>query len=520
MAILTTFFLFVYLSVLLLVAFCFFFADTSGPGLMGDCSRILLVKLPTMMTRFITTMFGEKVYLYLLGWWDYFFNERNPLFQLTYLLILDGAYIAWLLKGQPLLPVLYVKSYHSYIAFIGVLICHGSFIAACNIGPGSINSSNLTCYRHVPFDDILFSDGKLCSTCQIPKPARSKHCSMCNMCVPIADHHCVWLNQCVGEENYRYFLLFLFVHFLFFAYATVVTFLVVYSEVVEKDLMNAVFINPGTRKEFRATSYMVFMYLVSQKGYLMGICILALVMMCAILGFFIYHLILVGYGMTTNETVKWGSLQKFHKILVKAHETYSTCTPEQLEEFKRDGKFAAMNAGEDVDNDMVDGDDDDDDDDKVYIDDYMDESNSNGDNVILKNEISSGGSDPSIESVGIMREDRGVEEDELIGCVPITPADDIVKNTAVYLKKVLRTLQRDNKGNQIIPAALEIDPGDIPKNIYNKGFLTNMYNIIFPKSIDLLYLRNNVGNKEHSDTSTGTSTSRNEGVDEVSKKNR
>ena len=51
MAILTTFFLFVYLSVLLLVAFCFFFADTSGPGLMGDCSRILLVKLPTPFVR-------------------------------------------------------------------------------------------------------------------------------------------------------------------------------------------------------------------------------------------------------------------------------------------------------------------------------------------------------------------------------------------------------------------------------------------------------------------------------------
>ena len=346
-------FLMFYLLAVLLMTFCFFLADTSSTGLVGDLSRLLLVRLPSVFGQGVTAVFGARVYSYLYEWWKYFTKKRNPVFQLTYLCILDGAYIAWLLKGQPFLPVLYVKSYHSYIAFIGILICHGTFIAACSIGPGKITSSNFTCYRHAPFDDILFAEGRVCQTCRIPKPARSKHCSMCGMCVAIADHHCIWLNQCVGEQNYRYFLLFLFVHVVFFAYATVVSFLVVYSEVVERDLLNATFVNHSTREEYKATLWMVFMFLVNQKGYVIFICVFAFIMTIAILGFLIYHLILVGYGMTTNESVKWASLEKFHKVLVDAHKKYVKCTPEEIEEYKQKGTCAFVSDRENIEDESM-----------------------------------------------------------------------------------------------------------------------------------------------------------------------
>ena len=65
------------------------------------------------------------------------------------------------------------------------------------------------------------------------KLPRSKHCSLCGICVPTFDHHCVWINQCVGENNRKYFLLFLLVHTVYFSYASYVLFRVIISEVSE-----------------------------------------------------------------------------------------------------------------------------------------------------------------------------------------------------------------------------------------------------------------------------------------------
>jgi hypothetical protein len=45
-------------------------------------------------------------------------------------------------------------------------------------------------------------------------------------------------------------------------YATIVTFLVLIDEVVEKNLMNAVFLNPSTGKEYNASYFMVAQYII------------------------------------------------------------------------------------------------------------------------------------------------------------------------------------------------------------------------------------------------------------------
>ena len=48
-----------------------------------------------------------------------------------------------------------------------------------------------------------------CKYCRTFKAVRAHHCSVCNQCVFKMDHHCPWINNCIGQNNQRYFLLFL-----------------------------------------------------------------------------------------------------------------------------------------------------------------------------------------------------------------------------------------------------------------------------------------------------------------------
>ena len=50
---------------------------------------------------------------------------------------------------------------------------------------------------------------ELCKICKEIKPLRTHHCIICGTCVIKMDHHCPWINNCIGQNNHRYFLLFL-----------------------------------------------------------------------------------------------------------------------------------------------------------------------------------------------------------------------------------------------------------------------------------------------------------------------
>eukprot|EP01136_Pigoraptor_vietnamica_P002469 Opistho-1_new@30501 len=49
----------------------------------------------------------------------------------------------------------------------------------------------------------------LCSKCGVYRPPRAHHCRTCGRCVRKMDHHCPWVNTCVGENNQRFFIVFL-----------------------------------------------------------------------------------------------------------------------------------------------------------------------------------------------------------------------------------------------------------------------------------------------------------------------
>ncbi|NWX08035.1 ZDHC4 palmitoyltransferase, partial [Caloenas nicobarica] len=86
----------------------------------------------------------------------------------------------------------------------------GAFLLCSRADPGIITKSNhASLVKMYAYDGVLFQKGVTCPTCNVEKPARSKHCSVCSVCVHRFDHHCVWVNNCVGALSTRYFLLYL-----------------------------------------------------------------------------------------------------------------------------------------------------------------------------------------------------------------------------------------------------------------------------------------------------------------------
>lgn len=318
-----------YFAIILLVVFAALFSNTHDKGVNGYISKFLFNTIPKYISIISKGIFGDKIHKYLASVIDYITNQRNPLLQIMYLVIINGCFILWLLYGQIHLPTRYVKEYHAYIGVLGIIICHLTFFTACSASPGALSKENSAMFCHQSFDHLLYTDNNICSTCQIIKPARSKHCSLCNACVPIFDHHCIWLNQCVGELNYRHFLNFLVVHIVFFYYVTYQLYCIAVDEIYTKDLFNATFMDVNTGAHFNATYTLVFTHILNTKLVVCILCLFAGVMGCAVLFFLAFHLYLLTIGQTTNETFKWQTVRKLHKLITNAHESYLRFHEEQ-----------------------------------------------------------------------------------------------------------------------------------------------------------------------------------------------
>lgn len=130
------------------------------------------------------------------------------------------------------IPNRYVGSYHKNLSVILMSIGWMSYILILSKKPSIITKENVKeIIKKYPYDDVMYKEDNFCSTCKIPKPARSKHCKICNVCVEYFDHHCIWINKCVCKSNFSIFFMFVYIHWVICFYGFILGSMVILSEI-------------------------------------------------------------------------------------------------------------------------------------------------------------------------------------------------------------------------------------------------------------------------------------------------
>ncbi|KAI2658539.1 Palmitoyltransferase ZDHHC4 [Labeo rohita] len=178
------------------------------------------------------------------------------------------------------------------------------FYLCCSRDPGTLTKANHTAQLKVyQYDEKLFQQGVQCSTCQLVKPARSKHCRVCNRCVQRFDHHCVWVNNCIGAQNTRYFLLYLLSVCAMACDIAVLTTDMLLQAVLRTGLLHAHYIDeqgvqqPAGPFFIIQHLFMTFPRIVFMLGFLVFVFFL-------LAGYSMFHMYLALINQTSNEWFK------------------------------------------------------------------------------------------------------------------------------------------------------------------------------------------------------------------------
>ncbi|NXE06467.1 ZDHC4 palmitoyltransferase, partial [Lophotis ruficrista] len=198
----------------------------------SGASQVLSLLIPTQLQR-VTHRALHRL-----------FHTRSCLFVVLHIALQAAVYgeytwevfvYCWELQFPLLLLLL------PYLLLAGNLGC---FVLCSRADPGIITKSNHASLAKIyAYDGALFQKGIVCPTCNMEKPARSKHCSCCGVCVHRFDHHCVWVNNCIGACNAKYFLLYLFTLAAMAATVAVTTAAFLIQVVLLSDLMHGSYVD-------------------------------------------------------------------------------------------------------------------------------------------------------------------------------------------------------------------------------------------------------------------------------------
>ncbi|EFC50764.1 predicted protein, partial [Naegleria gruberi] len=229
--------------------------------------------------------------------------------QIVYLALISINVALYLVTVFREIPNLYIPEYHRYTGLVALIITYCSFLIASFSDPGFITKKTERQFeKSFPYDEVMYISERKCSTCDIVRPARSKHCPLSGKCVAKFDHYCGWLNNDVGELNYRWFHSFLICNFLLVVYAVYIYVQTLMSLVDEENLWSSTFMN-NKGERVSASVSIIIQYMLSR--HIMIIAQLFFIAACGLMifGFWLYHFYLVCTNTTTSETFKKKDLE-------------------------------------------------------------------------------------------------------------------------------------------------------------------------------------------------------------------
>jgi len=243
-------------------------------------------------------------------------DTSNRLLVLVYFAMVGGCWSVvfskvypWLLYESPGL-----SNIHAYIGVFVFLACFFAWAVANASRPGDITGRSFRRYDHYPYDHLLFQANSRCQTTKLYKIPRSKYDRIkYDGIVPRYDHFCGWTHNTYGEENYRWFLIFLLNHVTMCFYGSYVCYLLFSEEIKTKRLMELTFFDRMTGETIQASKYIIFQYIFARRFHEVGVTLVMFVMGIALTCFFGYHVYITSVGQTTNENSKWGDVRTWYK---------------------------------------------------------------------------------------------------------------------------------------------------------------------------------------------------------------
>lgn len=244
---------------------------------------------------------------------------------LIHILIVTFCVEQFIVKTIPILQKFSQPKY-VYITLSIALIYISTYLT-------TFTSAGIVGYEQIPFtpnNQLIFFDDKVCTTCRLTKPARSKHCSVCNKCFALYDHHCIWVNNCIGYKNYRWFVLYLLSHINFLGYGSILCYSALRYELLNEFTEYGLWTVITSTTEANKVTGMFF--------------ILTTIFVFIVVLFFGLQMKYVYLGVTTNEAEKWAAVE--HLVLLGVLYKYGDAYVEKAS--TRDGEVVYITMDEKV----------------------------------------------------------------------------------------------------------------------------------------------------------------------------